>query len=381
MDGDAARAGVAEGEVRAGVVVHEDGVGGGGDVVLAIAASVGGLFHDGDVRHVLHRQPHGAGRLRHAAAHHLHAAAVDGALIAALRRARADEGVEGEGVAASEHRAVDGLRRQRYVAEKRLRALRADVRLAQHRAGGDAAEVQRADQFAPGDVHGDGHVAVEVGKGKVRACRFVHEDGVVAAFHIILIVAAAVGLFCIVGNAVHLLKGQIERAGRLRHAAAHHLRAAAVEGGLVAALRRARAHGVVEGKTAAVGHEGAVDGLRRQTDVGDARGGIAQRRGGGDIDALRPRRHGQDRQEQRKREENGETALHIHASLRGFFLGRARRQAASSTLSPLWCFSSVESRYSPSSPSKSYSQSVPSSRRRPLPKLWMSSRAATPSAS
>ena len=100
VDGNAARADVAEGEVRTGVVVGEDGVGGGGDVVLALAASVGGLFHDGDVRHVLHRQPHGAGRLRHAAAHHLHAAPVDGALIAALRCARADEGVEGEGVAA-----------------------------------------------------------------------------------------------------------------------------------------------------------------------------------------------------------------------------------------------------------------------------------------
>ena len=380
MDGDAARAGVAEGKVRAGVVVHENGVGGGGDVVLVVAASVGGLFHDGDVRHVLHRQPHGAGCLRHAAAHHLHAASVDGALIAALRRARADEGVEGKGVAAYKRRAVDGLRRQRYVAPKRLRALHADARLAQHRAGGDAAEVQRADHLAPGDVHGDGHVAVEVGKGKVHARRLVHEDGVVAALHIILVVAAAVGLFFVVGNAVHLLKGQIERAGCLRHAAAHHLRAAPVEGGLVAALRRARAHGVVEGKAAAVGHEYAVDGLRRQTDVGDARGGIAQRRGGGDIHAFRPRRHGQDRQEQRECEKNGETALHIHASLRILCLG-AGRQAASSKRSPPWCFTSVESKCLPSSPSKSYSQSVPSSRRRPLPKLWMSSRAATPSAS
>ena len=151
---------------------------------------------------------------------------------------------------------------------------------------------------------------MEVGKGKIRARRLVHEDGVVAAFHIVLVIAAAIGLFFVVDNAVHLLERQVQRAGCLRHAATHHAHAAPIDGALVAALRRARAHGAVERKAAAIGHEHAVDGARRQADVGNARGRIAQRRGGGDIGPLCLGGGKQRRQKQGKGQENGKTALH-----------------------------------------------------------------------
>ena len=217
--------------------------------------------------------------MRHAAAVHGHAAAIERLFVAVFGRAGADQAVEGEQVIALKRHARNRPAALFDVLDLAVRAVQRGGCVADRR--GIVLHRQSAGEHLVVlvDPQVKAHHAVGVvPEGEVDIVVVVGHDRVVAAVHIVAVVAVAVDRHLVKGHAAGLHCGQVNGAGHLRHAAARDHHAAAVERASIALCPRARADRVVERKQLARLQRQSVDRVDRQLNVVQSRVGHAVKR-------------------------------------------------------------------------------------------------------